>query len=208
TLVLSLLVSLIYDKFTKLDGLRIPADNLIGDDYGRQRKIYEKYCLLTPKITLLYMTPEKSFEAFIRGIPSSDSLLMRSTLLQKLQRDFLQVPFIALTATATPRIRTHILHHLKMKHNLAYEVQLEKSIQNCYAALPVDCYCEMAIRCLAPRSYEEELIPICQSFLDQRLSYLEDKEYAAFLNSEEDSEDFPYFSSSIETIGVWMSKSK
>ncbi|QQP53751.1 Bloom syndrome protein -like protein, partial [Caligus rogercresseyi] len=55
--------------------------------------------------------------------------------------------------------------------------------------------------------YEEELIPICQSFLDQRLSYLEDKEYAAFLNSEEDSGDFPYFSSSIESICGWISKS-
>ncbi|QQP54770.1 Bloom syndrome protein -like protein, partial [Caligus rogercresseyi] len=55
-------------------------------------------------------------------------------------------------------------------------------------------------------SYEEELIPIYQSFLDQRLSYLEDKEYAAFLNSEEDW-GFPYFSSSIESIGGWMSKS-
>ncbi|QQP36604.1 Bloom syndrome protein -like protein, partial [Caligus rogercresseyi] len=56
-------------------------------------------------------------------------------------------PFIALTATATARVRTHILHHLKMKslkwflssfnrQNLAYEVQPEKPIQNCYAALP------------------------------------------------------------------------
>ncbi|QQP53800.1 Bloom syndrome protein -like protein, partial [Caligus rogercresseyi] len=59
TVVLSLLASLIYDKFTKLDDLGIPADHLIGDDYGRQRKTYEKLCLLTPKITLLYMTPEK-----------------------------------------------------------------------------------------------------------------------------------------------------
>ncbi|QQP53448.1 Bloom syndrome protein -like protein, partial [Caligus rogercresseyi] len=57
-----------------------------------------------------------------------------------------QVPFIALTATATPRVRTHILHHLKMKQNLAYEVQPEKSIQNSYAALFMDCYREMAIK--------------------------------------------------------------
>ncbi|QQP56731.1 Bloom syndrome protein -like protein [Caligus rogercresseyi] len=32
------------------------------------------------------------------------------------------------------------------RQNLAYEVQAEKSIQNCYAALPVDCYREMAIK--------------------------------------------------------------
>ncbi|QQP37814.1 Hypothetical protein FKW44_018212 [Caligus rogercresseyi] len=45
-------------------------------------KIYEKFCLLTPQITLLYVTPRRylplrssieSFEAFIGGIPSSDS---------------------------------------------------------------------------------------------------------------------------------------
>ncbi|QQP41400.1 Bloom syndrome protein -like protein, partial [Caligus rogercresseyi] len=69
-------------------------------------------------------------------------------------------------------------------HNLAYEVQPEKSIQNSYAALPVDCYREMAIqlpcsKCeimdivhmkeLRYKSYEEELIPIFQNLLDQRL---------------------------------------
>ncbi|QQP34572.1 Bloom syndrome protein -like protein, partial [Caligus rogercresseyi] len=56
---LSLLASLIYDKFTKLDGLGILVDHIIGDNYGWQQKINEKFCLLTPKITLLYMTPEK-----------------------------------------------------------------------------------------------------------------------------------------------------
>ncbi|QQP39096.1 Bloom syndrome protein -like protein, partial [Caligus rogercresseyi] len=52
TVVLCLLASLIM-IIHKLDGLGIPADHLIGDDYGRQRKIYEKFCLLTPEITLL-----------------------------------------------------------------------------------------------------------------------------------------------------------
>ncbi|QQP36484.1 Bloom syndrome protein -like protein, partial [Caligus rogercresseyi] len=59
---------------------------------------------------------------------------------------------------------------------LAYEVQPEKSIQICYAALPLDCYRKMAIKLpcskgeimdivhmkeLRYKSYEEELIPIC-----------------------------------------------
>ncbi|QQP51120.1 Bloom syndrome protein -like protein, partial [Caligus rogercresseyi] len=35
--------------------------------------------------------------------------------LHKLKRDFPRVPFMALTTTATPRVRTDILHHLKMK---------------------------------------------------------------------------------------------
>ncbi|QQP37320.1 Bloom syndrome protein -like protein, partial [Caligus rogercresseyi] len=108
TVVLSLLASLIYDKFTKLDGLGIPADHLIGDDYGRQRKIYEKFCLLTPKITLLYMTPEK--------VSASQKLNTRFVIDEAncVSQDFPQVPFIALTATVTPCVRTHILHHLKM----------------------------------------------------------------------------------------------
>ncbi|QQP41886.1 Bloom syndrome protein -like protein, partial [Caligus rogercresseyi] len=59
TVVLSLLASLIYDKVTKLNGMGIPADHLIGDDYGRQRKIYEKLRLLTPQIIFLCVTPEK-----------------------------------------------------------------------------------------------------------------------------------------------------
>ncbi|QQP39354.1 Bloom syndrome protein -like protein, partial [Caligus rogercresseyi] len=55
--------------------------------------------------------------------------------------------------------------------NLAYEVQPKKSIQNCYAALPVDCYREMAIKLpcskgeimdhmqgLRYKSYEEDAI--------------------------------------------------
>ncbi|QQP51108.1 Bloom syndrome protein -like protein, partial [Caligus rogercresseyi] len=162
TVVLSPLVSLIYDKFTKLDGLGIPADHLIGDDYGRKRKIYEKLCHLTPKITLLYVTPEKSFEAFIRGIPSSDSLLMRPTLLHKLQKDFPQVPFIALTATATPHARTHILHHLKMKspkgflssinrQNLAYEVQPENPFKTDMLPFPWTATAKWLLSCLAPR---------------------------------------------------------
>ncbi|QQP52025.1 Bloom syndrome protein -like protein, partial [Caligus rogercresseyi] len=57
--VLSLLASIIYDKLTKLDGLGIPADHIIGEDYGRKLKISEKLCLLTPQITLFYMIPEK-----------------------------------------------------------------------------------------------------------------------------------------------------
>eukprot|EP00096_Caligus_rogercresseyi_P008925 TRINITY_DN2925_c0_g1_i1.p1 TRINITY_DN2925_c0_g1~~TRINITY_DN2925_c0_g1_i1.p1 ORF type:complete len:454 (-),score=102.15 TRINITY_DN2925_c0_g1_i1:268-1629(-) len=96
-------------------------------------------------------------------------------------------------------------------------------LNNCYAALPVDCYREMAVKLpcsknemmdvvhmteLRYKSYGEELIPICQSFSDKRLSYLEDKECAALLNSEEGSGDSPYFNSSIDSNRGWMSKSK
>ncbi|QQP40339.1 Bloom syndrome protein -like protein [Caligus rogercresseyi] len=212
--------------------------------------------------------------------------------------DFPRVTFMALTATATPCVRTGILHQLKMKspkwfrssfnrHNLVYEVQpkkdwsrlsdiiyclshnecdttasylstagikaltyhaslndkersrdrakvvcatiafvmgidkpdvlyaIHKSIHNCYAALSwtatvkwLEIMDVVHMTELRYKSYGEELIPICQSFSDKRLSYLEDKEYTALLNSEKGSEDSPYFSSSIESNGGWMSKSK
>ncbi|QQP40036.1 Bloom syndrome protein -like protein, partial [Caligus rogercresseyi] len=214
TVVLSLLASLIYDKFTKLDGLGIPAYHLIGDDYGRQWKIYEKLCLLTPQITLLYVTPKKEsasqklnrvFRSLYSRDPSNDSLLMRPTVCLNGDTSF--------TRTTSFFISSKVI---SPKQNLAYEVQPEKSIQNRYASLPVDCYREMAIQLpcskgeimdighikeLRYKSYEEELIPICQSF------WTIVELYAAFLNSEEDPEDFPYFSSSIESIGGWISKS-
>ncbi|QQP48544.1 Bloom syndrome protein -like protein [Caligus rogercresseyi] len=64
------------------------------------------------------------------------------------------------------------------RQNLAYEVQPEKSIQNCYSTLPVDCYREWLLSCLLQgeimgivhmkelryKSYEEDRIPICHSF--------------------------------------------
>ncbi|QQP54317.1 Bloom syndrome protein -like protein [Caligus rogercresseyi] len=128
TVVLSLLVSLIYDKFTKLDGLESQADHIIGDDYGRQRKIYEKLCLLMPQTTLLYVTPEK--------VSAS----------HKLNRVFrsLYSP-IAHSMSSKNEVSKWFFSSF-IRQNSTYEIQPEKSIQNCYAVLPVDCYSETTIK--------------------------------------------------------------
>ncbi len=59
TVVVSPLVSLIHDQVSKLNGLGIPADHLSGEDYARQRLIYDKLKFAKPALTLLYVTPEK-----------------------------------------------------------------------------------------------------------------------------------------------------
>lgn len=59
TVVISPLVSLIYDQVTKLTGLGIPAEHLSGDNWQRQREVYGQLRRHPPELKLLYVTPEK-----------------------------------------------------------------------------------------------------------------------------------------------------
>jgi len=160
TVVISPLVSLIHDQVTKLNGLGIEAASMAGDDYGRQTNIYNRMRANDCGPTLLYVTPEK-LSASTSLVSALQSVYNRGQLsmfvideahcvsqwghdfrpdykkLSMLREKFPSVPFMALTATATPRVRTDILHQLGMKQpkwflssfnrtNLKYEVRPKK----------------------------------------------------------------------------------
>jgi len=160
TVVVSPLISLIQDQVTKLNGINISADHLSGDDYARQSKIYTQMRGKVAGPTLLYVTPEKitSSNQLLDALTSvyNQGKLQRFVIdeahcvsqwghdfrpdykkLSLLRTKFPNVPMMALTATATPRVRTDILFQLKMKDpkwflssfnrsNLKYEVRQKK----------------------------------------------------------------------------------
>ncbi|XP_046358869.2 Bloom syndrome protein homolog [Haliotis rufescens] len=139
SVVISPLRALIQDQVQRLISLDIPAAHLSSDiDQAQAQNVYHQLSKREPGIKLLYVTPEK-LSASAKLLESLRHLYDRKLLdrfiideahcvsqwghdfrpdykkLNILRDKFGGVPMMALTATATPRVRKDILHQLGMK---------------------------------------------------------------------------------------------
>ncbi|XP_041853170.1 Bloom syndrome protein homolog isoform X2 [Melanotaenia boesemani] len=159
TVVISPLKSLIVDQIQKLTTLDIPSTSLSGDKSDSEAgRIYMQLSRKDPIIKLLYVTPEK-VSASNRLISALQNLYERDLLarfvideahcvsqwghdfrpdykrLHELRQKFPNVPMIALTATATPRVQKDILNQLNMMRPQVFTMSFNR-INLKYSVLP------------------------------------------------------------------------
>uniref|UniRef100_A0A096LSR1 RecQ-like DNA helicase BLM n=1 Tax=Poecilia formosa TaxID=48698 RepID=A0A096LSR1_POEFO len=159
TVVVSPLKSLIVDQIQKLTTLDIPATSLSGDKSDSEAgRIYMQLSRKDPIIKLLYVTPEK-VSASNRLISALQNLYERGLLarfvideahcvsqwghdfrpdykkLHELRQKFPNIPMMALTATATPRVQKDILNQLNMSKPQVFTMSFNRTNLK-YAVLP------------------------------------------------------------------------
>nr|XP_019934965.1 PREDICTED: Bloom syndrome protein isoform X2 [Paralichthys olivaceus] len=159
TIVISPLKSLIVDQVQKLTTLDIPATSLSGQKSDSEAgRIYMQLSRKDPIVKLLYVTPEK-VSASNKLISALHNLYERGLLtrfvideahcvsqwghdfrpdykrLHELRQKFPNVPMMALTATATPRVQKDILNQLNMTRPQVFTMSFNRTNLK-YAVLP------------------------------------------------------------------------
>ncbi|KAL4134912.1 hypothetical protein QTP88_006597 [Uroleucon formosanum] len=192
TVVISPLKSLIIDQIQSLKSLDIPAAHLLGGITSeKENSIYSELWKADPGLKLLYVTPEKV--AGNKKLIQVLRTLHRRNLLSRIvideahcvsqwghdfrpdykllgvfKQNYQNVPIMALTATATQRVRKDILHQLNIEEtkwfvssfnrpNLVYEVipkknkssllEIAKLIKKRFARQSGIIYCMTKIEC-------------------------------------------------------------
>ena len=137
TIVVSPLIALIKDRMEHLARRKIVAES-INSKMGEKerRRVLDDLKCQSPSTRMLYVTPEQcataTFQSLLERLVKYDKLgyfvideahcvsqwghdfRPDYKKLSSLRQNFPGVPFIALTATATPRVRSDILHQLGM----------------------------------------------------------------------------------------------
>ncbi|XP_060932608.1 recQ-like DNA helicase BLM isoform X2 [Limanda limanda] len=159
SIVISPLKSLIVDQVQKLTTLDIPATSLSGDKSDSEvGRIYMQLSRKDPIVKLLYVTPEK-ISASNKLVSALHNLYERGLLtrfiideahcvsqwghdfrpdykkLRELRQKFPNVPMMALTATATPRVQKDILNQLNMTRPQVFTMSFNRTNLK-YAVLP------------------------------------------------------------------------
>ncbi|EFC50599.1 predicted protein, partial [Naegleria gruberi] len=170
TLVVSPLISLMHNQVQALDHLSIPSNYWNSSQKKSEiQKIQSDLESGNPNYKLLYVTPElltsnQTFQSIMRLLASRDQLSLiaideshcisswghdfRKSFRQLnfLKDTFPQVPIIALTATATEKVRSDIVESLKMRNpkcfitsfnrpNISYEIRYKDILHNPYEDL-------------------------------------------------------------------------
>lgn len=176
TIVFSPLIALIQDQVSQLKSLSIKAETLNSKLLASERKqVYGEIQKLKPSIKLLYITPElAATPGFQKVLNSLEKRKLLSFFvvdeahcvsqwghdfrpdyfkLGSLRSQFVDVPWIALTATATPKVQSDVLASLKLhkptavfkttcyRPNLFYDVWYVSPYMSCFSTIVLSPQC-------------------------------------------------------------------